>query len=138
MEFLLAGDLPTLHLLRDQYARSSVEHREYSGVGVFSDFKVSADAPRVTPLNFTISDISYELANVENGGSAVLFIRDGALSTLELYNWTDDWPADPEITALTYLVPKKPGTKEFVPSDTRDLNVLLAEIEEESSGAASA
>ncbi|SRR6266404_1763202 len=138
MEFLLAGDLPILRLLRDQYAHVSVENREYSGVGVFSDFTVRADAPRVTPPNFTISDISYELANVQNGGSAVLFIRDGALSMLELYNWTDDWPADLDITALTYLVPKKPGTKEFVPSATRDINVLLAEIDDASSRAASA
>jgi hypothetical protein len=138
MELFLAGDLPILNLLRDQYARASVENREYSGVGVFSAFKVPTDAPRVTPPNFTISDISYELANVQNGGSAVLFIRDGALSMLELYNWTDDWPADLEITAMTYLVRKKPGTKEFVPSATRDMSILRAEIDEASSRAASA
>ena len=138
MEFLLAGDLPILRLLRDQYAHASVQKREYSGVGVFSDFNVSAEAPRVTPANFTISDISYELANVQNGGSAVLFIREGALSMLELYNWTDGWPPDLEITSLTYLVHKKPGTKEFVPSETRDMKILLDEIDEGNSRAASA
>jgi hypothetical protein len=138
MDLLLAGELPALTRLREQYARASIASREYSGVGVFTNFAVPADVARVTPPNFTISDITYELANVENGGSAVLFIRDGALSMLELYNWTDEWPTEVHMTSLTYLVPRRPGLKEYVPSPHRDLNILLDEITEARSRPASA
>src|ERR1044071_9578996 len=94
MEFLLAGDLPVLSVLRKQYAAASITGRDFSGVGVFTKFQVPTQVERVTPPGFTISDIAYELSGVQNGGSAVLFIPYGALDLLELYNWTDDWPQD--------------------------------------------
>jgi hypothetical protein len=138
MDLLLDGDLPVLRTLREQYKRATVTSRDYSGVGVFTEFSVPAEVARVTPPNFTISDVGYELAGVQNGGGVVLFVRDGALAMLELFNWTDDWPREDVLTSLTYLVPRQPGLKEFVASPTRDLTVLLNEIDEARSRPASA
>ena len=126
MNLLLAGDVEPLASLREQVGHATVVEREFTGVGTFTTFAVNEACPRVVPPNFTISDVAYELAGVEHGGGVVLFVRDGHLSMLELYNWTDDWPAEPKFTSIHYLVPSDPsrGRSDLVPSADREWNDL--------------
>jgi len=132
LDFLLAGDLAPLPGLRTQLAHASVIERKYTGVGVFTDMKVPSDIPSVQPANFELGDASYELDGVQDGGGVVLFVRDGRLTTLEVFNWTDDWPTQPRLTSLSYLVPDGPpgprGGQSLKPSPTRDFDALAREL----------
>jgi hypothetical protein len=131
MELLLAGDLQQLASLRQQLASARIAGREYSGVGAFVTFEVAAETPRVTPPNFQLTDIHFELEGVENGGSVVLFIRNGVLDMLEIYNWTDQWPKEPRLKSISYLVPIPSDIESGAslrPSTARDAGFLHGEI----------
>src|SRR5688572_24226073 len=105
MTLLLDGDLPVLKGLRDQYSRATITNRNLSGVGLQTDFEVPVGVPPVAPPSFELTDVYYELRAVPNGGSVVLFVRDGLLSLLELSNYAEDWPEVAELTSLSYLTP---------------------------------
>jgi hypothetical protein len=122
MGMLLAGAHPTLVTLRQQYAVARVVHRDHSGVGVFTHFDVPTEAPRTEPANFSFGDLQFQLEGTENPGSGVLFVRNGCLKTLELWNWSDDWPEVPVIRSVTYLAATHtdPRHVSLTPSATRD------------------
>jgi len=128
LDFLLAGDRAPLPGLRTQLEHAVVTERKYTGVGVFTDFDVPRDTPTVRPASFELGDATYELEGVEHGGGVVLFVRDGRLTTLEVFNWTDDWPPHVELMSLSYLVPDGPplprGGRNLKPSPTRDFAAL--------------
>jgi hypothetical protein len=127
---LLAGDLSQLRGLREQLRLAEIASVEYSGSGVFITFAVPSSAALVSPARFTLGDVAYELVGVENGGGTVLFVRDGKLQMLELYNWTDDWPQTPVLRSISYVCPTRyTGTgAELAPCDTRDLTYVSHQI----------
>ena len=142
LQILLAGDVEPLPTLRAQLAAATVAERKYTGVGVFTDFRLPLGAPKAQPLNFEVTDVAYELEGAQNGGGVILFVRDGLAETLEVFNYTDDWPVQPRFTSITYLVPDGPplpkGGRNLKSSATRDFDDLRRAINEPSRKGASA
>jgi len=108
MNLLLQGDHPILAILRQQYVTAKVGSREFSGVGFFTNFEVSETAPLVEPPNFEAGNVDIQLENLPNGAGCVLFVRDGKLSFLECYTYSDPWPEQITIKSLANAIPAIP------------------------------
>jgi hypothetical protein len=130
MSALLAGDDSILAILREQFAVATLEGREWTGVGFFTNFAVPATTPRVErPRHFDIEDVDAKIAATRCG--FILFVRDGALSWLEGFTYGDDeWPAEAEPVEWHYLTPiaRGPGVV-WLPATERDLTGLRREWE---------
>jgi hypothetical protein len=134
LDQLLDGNLPQLQVLRGQLAASTVSSREFSGTGVFTHFAVPAQCSRVTPPDFELSDVTFELLDTENGGGVVLFVSSGAIEMLEVYLHTDAWPEPAILKSVAYLHPRQPLPANPVTFDVvpiRDLDYVNAEIARE-------
>lgn len=109
MPLLLAGDHPTCAILREQYARAIIDRVELTGVGVFVAFKVPPDVERTAPANFAGGNVNVQIEGVRNGAGCILFVRDGILSMLEGYTYSDEeWPERPIVVELRDALPLAP------------------------------
>jgi hypothetical protein len=119
---LLEGDHVVLATLRSQLASARVSDRSFTKPGRFVDIQVDPGANRVHPASFHIGDVHLDLDSCENGAAAILFVRDGHLSFLELVAYTEDWPESPYLRQLSYLSPNGP-------QPTRDLQAFASSLE---------
>ncbi len=103
MELLLLGDLPILAALREQYANAKVINREFSGKGFFTYFLIPDGIAPVKPLNFAAGNVNIELEGVPGGADCLIFIREGKISFLECYTFSDDWPKLINIKSLSHM-----------------------------------
>lgn len=105
MEMLLLGDHPVLEVLRLQFQKARVERREFTGVGFFTHFAISPDAPRVAGRrSFELDDVHADIPGLEHGADFILFIRDGTIDFLEGFTYGDDrWPETVTSLRLTYV-----------------------------------
>ncbi|MDE0938166.1 MAG: hypothetical protein OSA89_19845 [Mariniblastus sp.] len=88
MQRLLAGDHPTLETLRQQFARSCVADRDFTGVGFFTRFEVPDSVPRVnTRSRIVIGDVCADVDGLQSGCGFILFVDDGLVGTLECHLW---------------------------------------------------
>src|SRR5437762_6572623 len=55
---LLAGDLPLLDVLREQWRSATFETRELSGAGFFLKAVIPSSLPRADPPNLELGDVS--------------------------------------------------------------------------------
>ena len=108
MRLLLKGDHPILTILRQQYATAKIDSREFSGVGFFTNFEVSENAPLVEPLNFAAGNVDIQLENLPNGAGCILFVRDGKMSFLECYTFSEPWPDRILVKSLANAIPAIP------------------------------
>src|SRR5260221_13115771 len=92
LDALLAGDHPFLAALRGQYARATPTCRELSGAGPFLNFQVPPDQPAVTPRNFEIVELYFDLDGLPHGGAVPLFLRDASISLLDAFCHVGHWP----------------------------------------------
>ena len=111
LPLLLAGDHPTLGVLREQLRRARIGSIELSGVGFFADIEVPPDAPKADPPNITGGDAVIELTGVEHAAGCVLFVRDGYLSMLEGFTYADEWSEDAKVLDVKDVFPIHPGGK---------------------------
>ena len=114
---LLGGYNATLEQLRLQWRFSTVENREFTGVGFFTTFAVPQDIPRTSSESFEIGDVDAWISGIQIG--LLLFVREGAISTFETYTYQEPWPDSPVIERLAYRGEKGDH------SDARD-ELLLA------------
>jgi hypothetical protein len=121
MRALLSGEDAVLEVLRQQYAAASIVKRDLTGVGVFTRFRVPEKARTVRPPNFVIRDVNLDLAGVEGGVTAMLFVRDGRLDSLELCTWTGSWPEQPDLVGVLFERIKPGSSKELELDEERDL-----------------
>lgn len=125
MHAFLAGDLPILAALRAQYDASKIARYVQSQVGASATFAVPEHAERVTPAEFTLTDVHFALRGDPAGGEALLYIQDGVLTELALYNLDGPWPAHPACAFVAYHVRADRVAPEFATrltmSATRDL-----------------
>jgi hypothetical protein len=64
-----------------------------SEVGFFTEFIVPASATVRRDLpNMEISGVGAEFQNLKHGAGFVLFIREGAIKTLEAFTYDEPWP----------------------------------------------
>ena len=125
----LEGDHPVLAVLREQARSVTVTGRDFSPVGVNAYLGVSAGAPRTSPPTLDLTDVAFQFEGADNSGQAVLMVRNGVLSELMVYNWTDVWPARPGLRLqwIKFLAPNRPGSTAN-PSDQRDMAGLADEL----------
>lgn len=128
MQMLLAGDHPTLETLRQQFARSSVAERDFTGVGFFTSFKVPDCLPRVVPpRRIVIGDVCADVDGLEYGCGFILFVDDGLLATLECHLWGDDaFPDDPRYNRIYYV--NKTNPLAVTETTERDIEALIATL----------
>lgn len=100
VDALLAGDDPAVRCLRQQCHGGSVESRDFTGVGFFTNFSMPEDAPRTDPRNFEIGDMLIEVEGLENGAMPILFVRDGLIAFLEVVTIDGPWPDNPKLLAI--------------------------------------
>lgn len=96
MDKLLAGDHPTLVRLRQQAERASVKSREMTGHGIFVNFELPPDVPRLPAFaaNFEVADVIAVIRGLKHDAGFALFVRDGRLNFLDGYAFIGDWPRE--------------------------------------------
>ena len=108
LQALTAGDHPIFNALREQLAAASVENREFSETGFFTDFAVPKTAPSVAPKTLHIGDVQFTLRGADTPADAIIHVDNGYLRTLEGYVYGGRWPEDPTIQSVGYY-----GAKQF-------------------------
>ena len=105
MELLLAGDDPTLTVLRDQFHAANVTGRMLTGVGFFLDFSVPPDVPRLQgqTLAYHLGDVAAEIEGLKHGAGFVLHVRHGEIACLEGFSYGEPWPANVERFRASYI-----------------------------------
>ena len=102
MELLLAGAQRPFPMLRAQWKTAWVTRRVEPRDGLFVDFAVAADAPRVHPPRFDIGDVHLEFEGVEGGGFAAFFVDEGVLAALHVMRWGAEWIPRPRLRSRCY------------------------------------
>jgi hypothetical protein len=103
LEKLLDGDNAFLMTLRQQLTHVVVASREMTGVGFYADLAVAPGAPRIAGRpSFKFGDVQGTASNLKHGIGFLLYVGDGALSTLEGYTYDEPWPDEVQNLSLTY------------------------------------
>jgi hypothetical protein len=104
MEMLLAGDDPTLNVLREQYRVADVTKRELTGVGFFLNFAVPPGAARLAGSgSLHLGDVAAQMEGLQHGAGFILFVREGAIDFLEGFSYDEPWPPSVEGFRLSYV-----------------------------------
>ena len=123
LEMLLAGDHPSLVVLREQLAVVDVQDREFSGVGFFTELRVPPSAARLDGRpRLIIGDVYAEVSGLEHPVGFLLFVSEGALDMLECFIHDDQWPASEPTLVRAYYV--RTGA-EVVETPCRDLQAAF-------------
>ena len=134
LQSLLAGTTGPLPGLRSQLGAIRVVRRTATEWGPWIDFWVPPTTPRVTPTHFDFGDVHLDFEDWDGGGSAVLFVHDGALASLEIISNVGAVPLDFRPRRIRYsrmLESEDPeGLPTFVTVDRRSLDQLREVIEE--------
>jgi hypothetical protein len=108
---LLSGDSPIHAALRTQFAMASIRDVELTGVGLYANFDVPEDAPKVAPARMIGGHVQMEIEGLEGGAGCLVCVSDGRLDFLEIYvNGTELLPERPiarlgQTTPLTLQPP---------------------------------
>jgi hypothetical protein len=111
LEWLLAGEDSVLNVLRQQLHSSSIESRQYTGVGFYLKFDVPHNAqgflePHKVKPSFCFGDGDVELTtdNCQQRVGFLLWVENGYLDQLEAYTYGDEtWPEKIDEFNLRYL-----------------------------------
>lgn len=103
LEKMLSGNEDPFNALRQQLRHAKVTERRFTGVGFFTRLHVPPDAARLPDREgLEIGDVSAEIAGLRNGADFVLFVRDGAIDTLEGFCYDEAWPDRATATKVFY------------------------------------
>jgi hypothetical protein len=92
LNWLLAGDIPGLDVLREQAIETNAEFRETSHHGFYTSLWVDPRAPILQDISLTLSDVMAEVPGLRGPLGFVLFVDAGVLKMLEGYAIDDKWP----------------------------------------------
>ena len=95
----------------EQYKKSTVINREFTGVGFFTSFQVEDKSLSLgSDVNFGLGSIGAEIEGLKyKHAGFILYIEDGLLAELEGYSCGDDgWPN--EITEYSLYIINKDGS----------------------------
>lgn len=80
-----------------QIERVEVSDRTFSGVGFFSDLLVSDSKHElICPIKRKRFSCQFDLPELQHGGGAIVLVKDGYLSELEVYTYSENFPRDIE------------------------------------------
>jgi len=88
----IAADHETPPSVKDQLGVVMVVNRQHTGGGTFLNLAVPAEFPRTNPQNTEVSGPLVTIPEVPEGAVTILFVRDGAVSFLEIASVGDWWP----------------------------------------------
>jgi len=136
LDFVLAGDLPSLGILRLQRRAATVLARHSMFAGVYTALSVPPSAPPTPRSSFKLGgDVWFQLRGTKGPGGVTLVISNGYLSDLATFNFAnlvDPWPAEPVFLFLRYIEDDPSGGIEqslLRFTDKRDLAGLRLVIE---------
>ena len=94
IEWLIAGDLPVLHALRQQFACAVPVRRQVSSAGSFTQFRLTRDdLPKINPPTLKLSALDVELPGGPNGSVGFMLILSmGKIAELEAFTYADPMP----------------------------------------------
>lgn len=131
MEKLLAGDVRELQVLRAQLEGLEITGRKSTGTGFVTQFRVHYDAKRLRPAgDFQLGDVQAAMEGLAHGAGFILFVKRGAIDTLEGFTFEEPWPAVPGIQRLYYVHHPRLGDPAFVETPDRDLEQLFPDKKE--------
>lgn len=126
LNLLLAGDDPSLPVLRRQLSQAEVVEREFTGVGFFTRFQVSPAAPVLEQRSrLVIGDVYAQIAHLEHHAGFLLFVTGGVLVRLEGFIVDEAWPSNASLERAFYMRPEAPGSSRLIETGTRDLEWAL-------------
>lgn len=101
---LLAGDEPTLAVLRAQLEGCHLGAREREEDG----FTISIDVAENMPVvpgepKLRIDDVTIEIPGLEHGAGCILWIARGRLFSLEVFSFAEPWPIEVRAWKLGYV-----------------------------------
>ena len=95
LEMLLDQPGEPFDAIRQQLSFATVSKRESSGVGFFTEFALSDEAPVKRDLpDMTLGGANAQMPSLEHGAGFVLFIRGGVVTLLEGFTYDENWPAN--------------------------------------------
>ncbi len=101
LEALVATEGAAGETLWTQYEQASVLRRDLTGVGFSTYFAVPDAAPRLRDSRNPIGrPLLIDLEGLRHGASALLWTKDGALDRLEVFTFTEPWPAEPVVKSI--------------------------------------
>jgi hypothetical protein len=115
LEWLLSGEDPVLALLRDQFATSRVQSRDFTGVGVYLNIELPTTNKRIQEVlevkqDFCFGDVGAYLEaddRIQEVGF-LLWVHNGYLDSLEAYTYgLEKWPEEVNSFRLFYLGDKR-------------------------------
>lgn len=110
LNMLLDGDDDVLVSLKAQLDLVSVENREMSGSGFFTNFLVPQSC-KTHAINssseFKIGDVHADIEGLDFGAGFLLYVEDGAIKMLEAYSYDEPWPAVTDSFELSYVNGKR-------------------------------
>ena len=128
--------------MRAQLERARIASRFESAEGVLVEIAVSADAPKLSPPRFELSDVEFTLADGAGRGFASVRVAGGVVRELELGLDEGDWPIGARIgeVAWTRFVPADADGHEtrFERVPERDREQLRWTLEEQAASAGAA
>lgn len=102
LEALVATEGAAGETLWSQYEQASVLRRDLTGVGFSTYFAVPDAAPRLLETRNPIGrPLLIELEGLQHGASAALWLKDGVLDCLEVFTFTEPWPAEPVVRGIS-------------------------------------
>jgi hypothetical protein len=114
---LLVGPDERLVALRVQWAASTRRIAGASSCGFFLEISVPAEVPRIKAPDFGGGDALIPVAGDEQPSGCILYLVDGALSYLEVYNFVA-WVVPPVFGTPTQVEPivLQPGAAATTPN----------------------
>jgi hypothetical protein len=109
IDLLLAGDLPVLQQLRDQFRHVVAVRRQHTGVGFYTHFVFDSEVALVPGApSFVIGDVAVYFEEARHGGILVLFVTSGKIDFLEGTTFGGDrWPEELKTYSLEYANGKR-------------------------------
>lgn len=89
MNKILEEDTPVNKILRQQYENCTIESRDFTGVGFFTNFKVGDDNLLDMVVKYDYGNIHGKINDVDVG--LILFVRD-SIYFLEGFTYDAPWP----------------------------------------------
>lgn len=115
LEWLLSGEDPVLALLRDHFATSRVQSRDFTGVGFYLNIELPTTNKRIHEVlevkqDFCFGDVGAYLEaedRIQEVGF-LLWVKNGYLDNLEAYTYgLEKWPEEVNSFRLFYLGDKR-------------------------------